>query len=90
MAETSAQLTNANYVFMVSALVYDVISGLTAAQMDCWWNAATENQGAYIRAKAKLSLTIATSHRPGPSSWAGEACLREALHSTCEPRGTDT
>ncbi|KAL1748936.1 SNF2 family N-terminal domain-containing protein [Schizophyllum fasciatum] len=37
-------LTNANYVFMASPLIYDVISELTAAQMDCWWNAATENQ----------------------------------------------
>jgi len=43
----SCQLTTANHVFMVIYLS-DFPSGVylrKTSQMDCWWNAATENQG---------------------------------------------
>lgn len=54
-------LTNANYAFMVSASFCSALSvgklNSNVSQMDCWWNAAVENQGRSFLPCPSLVLT---------------------------------
>ena len=53
-------LTNANYAFMVSGSLPSVSitrSDDVTLQMDCWWNAAVENQGQSFSLRPSFTIT---------------------------------
>jgi len=82
-------LTNANHAFMVSASSPFTFRGKVGiqwsgiSQMDCWWNAAVENQGSLCSVLHLLALTHDyPSYRPTAPSYARTDCLRQTFH--CE------
>ena|ERR1700733_3532365 len=49
--------------------------------MDCWWNAAIENQGIYSLPLAdNQSHVVHKSYRPSSSNWTREDGLRQTFH----------
>jgi len=74
------QLTTANHVFMVGNHLDNFLILLTNFKMDCWWNAAVENQGCFYFILCKSTQYILLSYRPGSQDWTGENSLCDALH----------